>query len=490
VLPGLPSLHTIRFLLARLHVDSLLDKRTKRKVLSTLGSFSEDPKPLEQAYKKAIERIDAQRLDDRALARSALSWITYAHRPLSTTELCQALAISPGDLELDADNVPDVEEVITVCAGLLTVDPESKFVRLVHYTTQEYLRGIRETWIPAAQEELALRCMTYLSFASLHTSLSFRDPMKIFRKNAFLNYAGQYWADHVLPVQEELLDFSASFFGDLETVKFTSQVRELIREGYAGYNESFSPLHLTAAFDLVYFYKAILSNLSEEALVAANAKDYYGQTPLSIAAEEGSTEIARCLLDFGADANSKDYHNRAPLWYAARGGHADIVETLLARNAHADPKDDQDRTPFSIAAEAGQEAVMRLLLWRDDVDIDSRDRELRTPLHFAISRGQEEAVRLLLNHDKLDVNAVDTFGWNALSYAVTECSMYAVRLLLRRVDLDMNSIDPNNNSDDTPLSRAKHQSFEEIVVLLEEKIGSKSNVHSDTSLEFSIFPSI
>jgi hypothetical protein len=90
---------------------------------------------LDDAYGEAIKRIDRQPAGARLLAKRALSWITYAQRLLTTKELCHALAIQPGDKALNNDNIYDVEDVISVCAGLVTVDEESDIIRLVHYTT-------------------------------------------------------------------------------------------------------------------------------------------------------------------------------------------------------------------------------------------------------------------------------------------------------------------------------------------------------------------
>jgi hypothetical protein len=55
------------------------------------------------------------------LARRAIFWIVYAQRPLTTNELCNALPIELGDKALDSDDIYDVEGVISVCAGLVTV---------------------------------------------------------------------------------------------------------------------------------------------------------------------------------------------------------------------------------------------------------------------------------------------------------------------------------------------------------------------------------
>jgi ankyrin repeat protein len=127
----------------RLHVDSLLDKRTKQKVLSTLIKLTKGSAALDKAYGEAIKQIDGQLAEDCSLARRALSWISYAQRLLTTKELCHALAIEPGDRALNNDNIYDVKDVISVCAGLITVDEESSIIRLVHYTTQEYFERVR-----------------------------------------------------------------------------------------------------------------------------------------------------------------------------------------------------------------------------------------------------------------------------------------------------------------------------------------------------------
>jgi hypothetical protein len=85
---------------------------------------------LDDAYNKAVKQIDEQLPGDRLLARRAISWIVYAQRPLTTKELCHALSIEPGDKALDNDDIYDVEGVISVCAGLVTVDKESSIIRL------------------------------------------------------------------------------------------------------------------------------------------------------------------------------------------------------------------------------------------------------------------------------------------------------------------------------------------------------------------------
>ncbi|OAG07431.1 ankyrin repeat protein, partial [Paraphaeosphaeria sporulosa] len=154
---------------------------------------------LEDAYNEAIQRIDGQLDGDQALAKKVLSWITYARRPLTTAELCCALAVERGESELDPDNVPDIEDLLSVCAGLVVIDKESAIVRLVHYTTQEYFKRISETWYSGAALHIALTCLTFLSFDLFKTGSCFFDEEfeERLEESKLLDYAAKYWGKHI-----------------------------------------------------------------------------------------------------------------------------------------------------------------------------------------------------------------------------------------------------------------------------------------------------
>jgi hypothetical protein len=75
-----------------------------------------------------MQRIEKQDMDSQQLAKDVLSWIVCAKRPLTTSELQHALAVEASDDELDEDNLPLVEDMVSVCAGLVTVDEESGII--------------------------------------------------------------------------------------------------------------------------------------------------------------------------------------------------------------------------------------------------------------------------------------------------------------------------------------------------------------------------
>jgi hypothetical protein len=52
----------------------------------------------------------------------------------------------------------------------------------------------------------------------------------------------------------------------------------------------------------------------------ADTRDVCGRTPLSYAAERGSTRTAKFFLDYGGDPKSQDQSGYTPLYYSASGG--------------------------------------------------------------------------------------------------------------------------------------------------------------------------
>jgi hypothetical protein len=119
-------------LLAQLHLESLTGKRSPKAVRTALKALATGSEAYGQAYEDAMERINGQIKEQEELAQQVLWWITCAKRPLSTLELQYALAVEIGESYLDKDNLPEVEDIVSVCAGLVTVDKESSIIRLVH----------------------------------------------------------------------------------------------------------------------------------------------------------------------------------------------------------------------------------------------------------------------------------------------------------------------------------------------------------------------
>ena len=141
-----------RFLLARLHLDSLIGKTSTKSIRTALEKLQTGSEAYDHAYKDAMDRIKGQAADQEKLAKQILSWITCAKRPLTTTELQHALAVEVGGPKLDGDNLPQIQDMVSVCAGLVTVDEESGVIRLSPLHNTGILRANARTVVSKCRD--------------------------------------------------------------------------------------------------------------------------------------------------------------------------------------------------------------------------------------------------------------------------------------------------------------------------------------------------
>ncbi|KAH8802659.1 hypothetical protein F5884DRAFT_476644 [Xylogone sp. PMI_703] len=163
------------FLLAQLYVESLIGKRSPKAMRTSLQSLTTGSGAYDHAYEDAMERINGQVKDQEELAKQVLAWITSAKRPLTTTEVQHALGVEAGESTLDRENFSQIEDIVSVCAGLVTIDEESSIIRLIHYTAQEYFDRTRDIWFPKAETDIAAICITYLSFKEFESGTCQND---------------------------------------------------------------------------------------------------------------------------------------------------------------------------------------------------------------------------------------------------------------------------------------------------------------------------
>ena len=324
----------IRFLLAQLHLDSLVGKRSPKAFRAALERLPKGSQAYDDAYAEAMERIEGQVADSQQLAKQALSWITCAKRPLTSTELRHALAVEINGVEFDDENLSEIEDVLSVCAGLLTIDEESDIIRLIHYTTQEYFVRTWNSWFHDAQEDITKVCVTYLSLNAFDSGfcLTDKDFEDRLRSNPLYDYAARNWGHHARAASTEVGQSVIDFLGKETTVSGSSQAMIVPGSHYSGYSQhvptKLTGVHLAAYFGLTNIATTLLKNSYRP-----NCKDSWGRTPLSWAAASGHEAVVKVLLERDeVEADSKDDDGRTPLFWAAASGHEAVVKLLNLRN--------------------------------------------------------------------------------------------------------------------------------------------------------------
>lgn len=180
--------------MAQLYIGLLSRQRTRNNIRSALEQL---PDGLNDVYDAVMDRIKSQSSNDADLALKILSWITYAKMPLEAVVLQHAVVITENIMEIDDDDLIDIEDLVSICAGIVTVDRESGIIRLIHYTTQKYLQNYLQCQLPAANANIAMTCLVYLGFDIFDYSCQSESALKQrLMKYKFYSYAAQYWGEH------------------------------------------------------------------------------------------------------------------------------------------------------------------------------------------------------------------------------------------------------------------------------------------------------
>ena len=118
------------------------------------------------------------------------------------------------------------------------------------------------------------------------------------------------------------------------------------------------------------------------------AKD---ESPLMLVALKGHVELAKKLVDRGADVNKTGW---TPLHYAATGGHLDVMNLLLEHHAYIDAESPNKTTPLMMAAQYGSAQAVKLLL-EAGADATLRNQLGLTAIDFANKGGRSDSAELI-----------------------------------------------------------------------------------------------
>jgi len=421
---------------------------------------------LRDAYSATLARIKAQKGSKSRLGMEALMWLSHSERPLNANELCHALGVEIGSIDLDPHNIPAIETLLGCSLGLVIVEASSYTVRLVHYTLQEYLSNNTDLF-HSPHAIIAQVCLTYLNFQCIRDLSIIVDhpPAEI----QLLEYASCYWGEHARMEMTESVNRLALRLLDRFDQHISSKMLlyltpdNSLRQFSWIHPTGFTGIHGAAYFGIIETAVALLEMKKWD----LNARDVTGKTAILWAARKEHRAMVKMLLGREDIApNTADKGGRTPLLWAAGKGFEGIVKMLFEReDVTFGTVDQSGRTPLLWAAGKGFEGIVKILLERGDVAANTADASGRTPLSWAAGKGWEGTVKMLLESGDVSPNTADTCGRTPLLWAVENGFEDIVKMLLERGDVTPNTADEDGR---TPLSwAAEYGSLDMVKMLLE-----------------------
>jgi ankyrin repeat protein len=203
----------------------------------------------------------------------------------------------------------------------------------------------------------------------------------------------------------------------------------------------------------------------------------------------GLKEIVIHQLEKGAEVDLRDSEGRTPLSWAAQMGHETVVKLLVARDdVDINSKDIWGRTPLSVAAERGHEAVVATLLACAAVNMNSKESgdlvteyisgERDSAPSFAASTEQEEIANLLLiMQNNVEVDSKDSVGGTPLALAAESGHEAVVKLLLAHDNVDVNSKDRNGHNLLSLAARGGQEAVVELLLMRDDiEVNSRNTI--------------
>lgn len=433
------------------------------------------PETLDETYQRVLEDLDE---NDHQHALTLLRWLAYAASPRSLDELAEACIIDPTD-DPAADGVVDRanrgawEDTLEMLAGLVItlgseepdtnantrantpantsdvtpdmetpprlgprIDKTTK-IRLAHFSVKEYLESsrilstdIRMFHLDPAREHrfLSQSCLVYLISYSRSMALEKVPIEDVFEDLPLLRYCADYWPYHARRQSERNHSVREIRFLSSDLAKRHWLAAKDLNSSWAYYlsasNEEVGPaLNHAAYLGLVNVARDLIDQGAD-----INSMGGPHGPPLSEAARRDHPELVRILIDAGADVNIQDGKNGTVLQVAAYFDCTRVVPLLIAAGADLDDSLGTYGTAIQAAAFWGNVAVVETLL-RAGANVNAHNKILTSPLTAASSSGHARLARILIDAGA-DPNIESHVGRTALQEACFNNHKSILKMLL------------------------------------------------------------
>lgn len=385
----------------------------------------------------------------------ALTWLTFAVRPLDLATLAVAAVIDPDhkfkeDQKLDAD-----EAVLEYCGSFVRFHPESKIVEISHFSVTQYLTsrtlpdGLPNPYFldSAKSHTLLLNsCFTWLmSPPFINASNSTIEEIRLRFSHEFSLYAVYEWPLHGR-IAEMTMNGATAIQCFLGSVYFAdwAELWEMYdcvphrHKEWWKYPIRHPPrFNMKEAAPRALYYAALFGfPRTLQSLLGQgediNSRGGTHKYPLMAASMMRRRDIVEILLSWGADIHVTGASGSTVLHCAIAAGWWKLIEHLLNAGADIEVSDEVQGTALHVAVESwgSNVSLVKKLICNENINSEIPD-DGCTPLQIAARNGHVDTALLLINAGA-NVNAGDFMDQTPLHAAAADGFLAVVKLLLER----------------------------------------------------------
>jgi ankyrin repeat protein len=202
--------------------------------------------------------------------------------------------------------------------------------------------------------------------------------------------------------------------------------------------------------------------LSVAGMLGGFATPGFGREPIMLidAVRNGDLSEIRAALPT-SDLEARDRQGRTALLLATQANAVDIARALIEAGADVNARDGMKDTPFLYAGAEGRDEILKLILATGKANLGDTNRYGGTALIPAAHHGHPTTVAILLDAG-LDVDHVNNLGWTALLEAVILGDGGPIYQEIVGLLVDAGAKPIPDRDGVTPLDHAKRRGFEAI----------------------------
>jgi len=401
---------------------------------------------LSRLYSRILDQVMDNDMEEMVeLALEILRAVTIAIRPLNLGEL----AVLSG-LPFEARESSEVSsQYAEQCGSFLTFRDD--LVYLVHQSAKDYLlkhqqAALYPQSLLAEHEKVAHRCIDYVvqdwqqDIQNRRRSSGQSIEQGHGNETTDLQYPLLHWVEHSNAAETKFADYTL----DPEFFRRNSELRRQWLKYFLANRKlphvfqiriyKFSALHISAVCGTTW----VAEKLLEDGLKHIDIRDSWGMTslhwavlcgnirvvelllkkgadpnmrstpqswaggprrgtPLGVATSYNSIEIARLLVQHGADVNGKDNASITPLVWSIVKNFPAMTNFLVANGANPNVRNRIGKTTLHIAAACGNVGICTILL-KAGAQVNVQDINGLCPVHESAYNSHIEVNKLLYAH--------------------------------------------------------------------------------------------